>query len=172
MHDTCSLLQPPSHCPLQALLRRGFSPLPANLGDAFVGIRKRHLQRPKAAWPDISPTVQHSLVPTVQMALAFPASPPFSVPLPRSLVLEGRGSGVGLGASPWSWSLRVSVDRRVLSRQGHQDPRRTHLTALTLGESGQSPSPRAKMGPPCSGNTAFLLHSVPRKARPGLCPNP
>ena len=170
--STCSLLQPLSHCPLHALLRCGFSPLPANLGDAFVGIRKRHLHRPKAAWPDISPTVQHSLVPTAQVALAFPASASFSVPLPQSLVLEGRGSGVGRGPSPCGWSLRVSVDRRVLSRQGHQDPRRTQLAALTLGESGQSPSPGAKMGPPCSGNTASLLHSVPRKAHPGLCPNP
>ena len=44
---TCSLLQSPSPYQLQALISCGFSPLAASLGEAFMGIRKRHFHSPK-----------------------------------------------------------------------------------------------------------------------------
>ena len=47
--STCSLFQLLSPHPPHALLGCRFSPLPASPGDAFMGIRKRHLGAPIVA---------------------------------------------------------------------------------------------------------------------------
>lgn len=101
-----------------------------------------------------------------QMSAHCPAQP--GAHCPKNIVLELPDSGVDLGPSSWSWSLRVSVDGRALSCQGHQGPRSTQTATLAPGESGQSASLGAKMGPA----EGTQLRSASRKAHPVLRPNP
>ena len=84
-------------------------------GGCLHGNQIKAPSQPYSRLPDIKPTVQHSLVPTAQVALAFLSSSSFSLQLPTSLILELHDSGVGLRPCPWSWSLRVSMDGKALS---------------------------------------------------------
>lgn len=83
------------------LLTCGLSSLLSSPWGAFMGIRRGTFM-PQGCGLDVSSTVHHSLAPTVQVALAYLASLSYSGPLPRSLLLEGPGSGVVLGPSPWA----------------------------------------------------------------------
>lgn len=58
-----------------------------------MGIRKRYLRSPKAAWPDISPTVEHGLVPTARVALTFFCHPHFPCHCPKTLSLSSLTQG-------------------------------------------------------------------------------
>lgn len=64
-----------------------------------------------------------------------------------------------------SLSLRVSMEGRTLSCQHHSVPRRIKAESSCPGGG------RTKVINWSQGNT-FLLHLAPRKAHPGLCPNP
>ena len=104
-------------------------------GRSLHGYQKKALPQPQAcvirhqlqcpAQPGAHCPVGHGLF-TIMLIFCATA---------HSLILEQPDSGVGLRPSPWSCSIRVSMDRKVLSCQGRQDPRRTQLAALALGKS-------------------------------------
>lgn len=129
-----SRLQPPRPRPLRASLGRSFSPLPASLGNALLGIRKRHLHCPEAA--RLGAPAMPSIPAWRPGAPACPAPPLLSPPLPKSLVFKTPALGTrlvqlrGAGVSEAVW-LGVRCPVRVT-----RIPRGTQPPVATLAESG------------------------------------
>lgn len=87
--------------------------LPVQGMDDFMGIRKRHLHSPRLpGWTS-----------AVLCSTAWGPLSGWPWPLWRHLhfLCHCTKASSLRGPPPWSWSLRVSVDGRALSRQGHQD---------------------------------------------------
>lgn len=128
------------------------------------GDQKRHLHCPSAAWLDMSPFVHHNLVPTVWVALSCHASS-FSRLLPESLLLEGLAQG-------WVLVHLHGAGVSELARTGERCPQDSKNSASGTHPGGvRTKATTGSQDTLCPGNAAFLLHSVPGKAHPGLCAN-
>lgn len=142
----------------------GFLPLPVSLWEAFMGIRKGTFIAPKLPGQTSAPLLSTALVPTAWVSLTFSV---ILIPChcPKRLSLSCLTPGVDVGPSSWSWSLRVSKDRKsaVLLESGIQEGNSLGSTAPWGSQHKVHPL-GARMGPAEGSAAALQLPGRPTQS--------